>query len=77
MVTKIMKPQNAVNNFLSLNLNELFDWIESAHKVYLSGGFDSDTAKAMLEQELLYWIDENNKSIDVENEVFSHLESLS
>ena len=42
------------------------DWIEKSYQFNLTGGFDYDTSKSMLEQEILYWIDENNQSVEVE-----------
>ena len=75
MVTK-MESQSALNNFLSLSLDELYHWIEKSYQFNLTGGFDNDTAKAMLEQEILYWIDENNQPVEVETQLFDLLNSL-
>ena len=75
MVTK-MESQSALNNFLSLSLDELLEWINLSYQINLTSGFVSSTAKAMLEQEILYWIDENNQTEEVENQLFQYLDSL-
>jgi len=42
----------------------------------LTGGFDNDTSKSMVEQEILYWVDENNQPVEIETKLFDFLNSL-
>lgn len=67
---------NPIDNFLSQTQDELYEWIRIGMNVSLAGGYDKETAKTMMEQEILWWIDENKQPVEVEDEIFAFVDAL-
>lgn len=66
-----------LDSFLDMNIDELKKWLETSYLNYVNSGIDENAAKLKLEEDALFWIEENNESEEIENEILFFIEQLS
>ncbi|AQQ54093.1 hypothetical protein [Planococcus lenghuensis] len=63
--------------FLDMSTDEFKKWIQTSYLNYVNSGIDTAAAKSKLEEDALYWIEENEGSIEIEHTIMRFISELS